>query len=63
MHFGALDLNYEDYVVQDPKFLRPTELHDLKGCTKKLQSVIDLELEYTFENMIDEMVEYWMEKL
>jgi len=61
--FRALDLNYEDYVVQDPKFLRPTELHDLKGCTKKLQSVIDIELEYTFESMIDEMVEYWMEKL
>ena len=61
--FRALDLNYEDYVVQDPKFFRPTELHDLKGCTKKLQSVIDIELEYTFESMIDEMVEYWMEKL
>jgi len=61
--FRALGLNYEDYVAQDPKFLRPTELHDLKGCTKKLQSVIDLDLEYTFESMIDEMVEYWMEKL
>ena len=61
--FCALDLNYEDYVVQDPKFLRPTELHDLKGCTKKLQSVIDVNLEYTFESMIDEMVEYWMQKL
>jgi len=61
--FGALDLNYEDYVIQDPKFFRPTELHDLKGCTKKLQSVIDLDLEYTFESMIDEMVGYWMEKL
>ena len=61
--FGAVGLNYEDYVVQDPRFFRPTELHDLKGSTKKLQSVIDLELEYTFESMIDEMVNYWMEKL
>ena len=61
--FSVLNLNYEDYVAQDPKFFRPTELHDLKGCTKKLQSVIDIELEYTFESMIDEMVEYWMEKL
>ena len=61
--FKCVDLNYEDYVVQDPKFFRPTELHDLKGCTKKLNSAIDLQFEYTFESMISEMVEYWMEKL
>ena len=36
-------------------------LNYLKGSTKKLQSVIDVELEYTFESMIDEMVNYWME--
>jgi GDPmannose 4,6-dehydratase len=60
--FGKLDLNYQDYVVQDPKFFRPTELKDLKGCTKKLVSVIDLNFDYTFDTMIDEMINYWLER-
>jgi GDPmannose 4,6-dehydratase len=33
--FGKLDLDWKQYVKQDEKFLRPEELHDLKGdCTK-----------------------------
>jgi len=61
--FRKLGLNYRDYVVQDPKFLRPTELNDLKGDTAKLQNVIDLKFEYSFDTMIDEMISYWMEKI
>jgi GDPmannose 4,6-dehydratase len=61
--FSKLGMNYKDYVVQNPKFLRPTELVDLKGCTKKLENAIDLELEYDLDSMIDEMIEYWMEKI
>ena len=61
--FSKLGMNYEDYVVQNPKFFRPTELVDLKGCTKKLEKDIDLELEYDLDSMIDEMIEYWMEKI
>jgi len=61
--FRRVGLDYRDYVVQDPKFFRPTELRDLKGSTKKLESAIDLNFEYTFEKMIDEMVDHWMETL
>jgi len=61
--FNKLGLNYEDYVIQDPRFLRPTELNDLKGDTSKLEKVIDLKFEYTFDIMLDEMINYWMEKL
>ena len=61
--FSKLGMNYEDYVVQNPKFFRPTELVDLKGCTKKLENAIDLELQYDLDSMIDEMIEYWMEKI
>ena len=28
--FGKLGMNYEDYVVQNPKFMRPEELKYLK---------------------------------
>ena len=61
--FRQLGLDYKKYVVQDKKFLRPTELTDLKGSTEKLQHVIDLKLEYTFEKMIDEMIEYWIKRV
>ena len=61
--FSKLGMNYEEHVVQEPRFFRPTELNDLKGCTDKLETAIDLKFEYTFENMIDEMVEYWDEKI
>jgi len=55
--FTKLRLSYEDYVVVDPKFFRPTELHDLKGDCSKLKNVLGWTPEYTFEQMVDEMVE------
>ena len=60
--FGALDLNYLDYVKQDEKFYRPEELHDLKGDSTKLRKTINWKPEYTFETMLDEMIEYWLHK-
>ena len=56
-------MDYKDYVVQDPRFFRPTELKHLKGSNERLKKVIDLEFEYDFDSMINEMIEYWMEKL
>jgi GDPmannose 4,6-dehydratase len=61
--FRKLGMDYEEHVFQDPRFLRPAELNDLKGCTKKLAGVIDLNFNYTFDTMIDEMINYWMERL
>ena len=60
--FSKLDLNWEDYVTLDPKFLRPEELEDLKGDSTKLRT-LGWEPDYTFETMIDEMIEYWVEIL
>lgn len=58
--FGKLDLDWTDYVKQDEKFLRPEELHDLKGDCSKLVKATGWEHEYTFESMLDEMIEYWV---
>ena len=60
--FNKLGLSWGDYVTQDPKFLRPEELEDLKGDSTKLRK-LGWKPDYTFETMIDEMIEYWMEKL
>ena len=57
--FRNLDLDWNQYVEVDEKFLRPEELHHLKGDPTKIQSIIEWEKEYTFETMLDEMIEYW----
>lgn len=58
--FGVLGMNYEDYVVQNQIFMRPEELQYLKGDSTKARTVLGWKPEYTFEGMLDEMVEYWI---
>jgi len=60
--FSYLDLDYLDYVIQDEKFYRPEELHDLKGDSTKLRKTINWQPKYTFETMLDEMIKYWLHK-
>ena len=57
--FGKLNLNWAEYVKQDPAFLRSEELNNLKGDNKKLSMVTGWNPTYTFETMLDEMIEYW----
>ena len=58
--FRKLDLSYQDYIVLDEKFLRPEELNDLKGDHSKLKKHTGWEPTYTFESMLDEMIDYWL---
>jgi len=58
--FNKLGLSYQDYVTMDEKFLRPEELNDLKGDPTKLKQDTGWEPTYTFETMLDEMIEYWL---
>ena len=60
--FSSLDLNYKEYVTQDEKFLRPEELHNLKGDSSKLVKATGWAHDYTFKSMLDEMIEYWTNK-
>ena len=57
--FGKLDLDYKDYVGVDQKYMRPEELTDLKGDSSKARWVLDWTHEYTFETMLDEMIDHW----
>jgi GDPmannose 4,6-dehydratase len=61
--FGKLDLNWRDKVSTNERFLRPEELHNLRGDSSKLRNATGWKPEYTFETMLDEMVEYWLEEL
>ena len=57
--FGALDMNYEDYVVQNEKFIRPEELKYLCGDSSDIRTVLGWTPKYTFESMLDEMIDHW----
>ena len=60
--FGRLDMNWEDYVRTDEKYHRPEELHNLKGDSAKLRDMTGWDPKYTFETMLDDMIEYWLNK-
>ncbi len=57
--FERLDLDWKKYVEVDPRLLRPEELHSLKGDSSKLRQTVGWEPEYTFETMLDEMIDHW----
>lgn len=61
--FMRLDMDYKDYVVQNPKFLRPQELEYLKGDANRIKTELGWEPTYTFETLLDEMIEHWQHTL
>jgi len=61
--FSYLDMDYKNYVVQNPKFLRPEELPYLKGDSTKIRENLGWKPTYTFESMLHEMVDHWMDIL
>jgi len=61
--FKMLGLNYEDFVVQNNIYLRPDELKYLKGDSTEVREILRWRPEYTFETLINEMVEFWLNKL
>ena len=61
--FGKLKMDYKDFVFQNPKYLRPQELRYLKGDSTKIRSKLGWKPNYTFESLLDEMIEYWDKKI
>ena len=61
--FGKLDLDWEDYIGQHEKYYRPEELDALKGDCSKVKKILGWKHKYTFETMLDEMIDHWKELL
>lgn len=61
--FERVGLDWEKYVVIDPKFVRPAEVELLLGDASKAKQVIGWEPKVTFEELVSMMVEADMEKL
>jgi GDPmannose 4,6-dehydratase len=58
--FSKLELDYTQYVDFDPRLTRPAEVDALCGDSSKIRKELGWEPKYTFEALIDEMIEYDM---
>ena len=61
--FSYLDLDYSDYLVLDPRFIRRTEVELLLGDPSKAQRQINWTHSITFEELVHEMVDKDLEAL
>ncbi len=55
--FGYLDLDWQDYVVQDPRFMRPAEVDLLVGDASKAREILGWEPEVGFRELVEMMVD------
>lgn len=61
--FDYIGLNYEDYVVIDPKFYRPAEVDVLLGDPAKAHAKLGWEAKTSLESLIKMMVEADLERV
>ena len=61
--FKYINLNYQDYVSIDPGFYRPDESVQLVGSINKIQTQIGWKPHYSFENLVESMVENDLKEL
>lgn len=59
--FGYFNLDYKDYVVQNPKFMRPEELTKLKGDSSKARKALQWKPKFDFKGLVEDMAAYWKE--
>jgi GDPmannose 4,6-dehydratase len=61
--FGHVGLNYEDYVVQDPRFYRPAEVDLLISDPTKASKELGWTAKTSFKELVEMMVEADLQKL
>jgi len=61
--FEKLGMDYQRYVVQNPIYMRPEELNYLKGDSTRTREILGWDPEYTFETLMDDMINSWLQKL
>jgi len=55
--FGAYELDYEDFVVINPEFIRPAEVDFLKGNSTKANEILGWKPTTNFRQLVNIMVE------
>jgi GDPmannose 4,6-dehydratase len=59
--FAEAGLDYRDFVKEDPRFYRPAEVDLLVGNSAKAQRVLGWKAQYSFRELVREMVEHDLE--
>ncbi|MCH2022986.1 MAG: GDP-mannose 4,6-dehydratase [Saprospiraceae bacterium] len=59
--FQSLNLDPQKHVSTAERLFRPEELKNLKGDCSKMKNILGWEPVYTFESMMDEMVQHWLD--
>jgi len=60
--FARVGLDCEEYVVQDPRFMRPAEVDILLGDSSKARRVLGWEPKVSFRELVEMMVDADMER-
>lgn len=61
--FGYVDLDWQDYVVQDPRYMRPAEVDILIGDADKARQELGWEPSISFQELVHMMVDSDLELL
>ena len=59
--FAHAGMDYRDYVVLDPRFVRPAEVDRLIGDRSKAEKVLGWEPKVSFPQLVEQMVEHDLE--
>jgi GDPmannose 4,6-dehydratase len=61
--FGCVGLNYQDYVIQDPRFYRPAEVDLLISDPSKARTQLGWKEKVSFKELVEMMVEADLQRL
>jgi len=61
--FSYLDLDYQDYVIQDPRFIRPAEVDLLVADASKVHQELKWQPQVDFDGLVEMMVEADLKRL
>jgi GDPmannose 4,6-dehydratase len=61
--FRCVGLNYEDYVHQDPRFMRPSDVAALIADPSKARQKLGWQSKVSFQNLVEMMVEADLQRL
>ncbi|WP_449419476.1 GDP-mannose 4,6-dehydratase [Phormidium nigroviride] len=61
--FKTVGLKWEDYVSVEPEFYRPDESVQLVGCIDKIKTQLGWQPQYSFEQLVEVMVNYDLKDL
>jgi len=61
--FSYLNLDYKKYIVKDSSFIRKIDQKIVRGDSSRARSLLPWVPKYTFEDILKEMIDFWINKM